>query len=265
MRRVRENQVRRSEPAPVSSHYVMTPPSAQNAVDIFSGEWSSQLPVDGLVSGQVPLFSDKRLIWFIEEIGGVEGKSALELGPLEGGHSYLLERQGVGSVTAVEANRRAYMKCLITKEVLGLKKVRFLLGDFMAYLEQTDAVFDVCIASGVLYHMTEPVVLLERIARRAKAVFLWTHYWDVSRKPGQRVVRATHAGFDHELYEHAYGPALDWQGFCGGSQSYARWLSREGILSALAHFGYDDVRTAFEQPDHPNGPAFAVAARRRDV
>src|SRR5690349_6333313 len=108
--------------------YIRTAPSAQNAVDIFRGEWSSQLPATlqgEAKAGDTPLFEDDRIKWAIEQFGGATNFTALELGPLEGGHSYMLERQGATSVLAIEANVRAYLKCLITKELLGLKKVTF--------------------------------------------------------------------------------------------------------------------------------------------
>jgi hypothetical protein len=52
------------------------------------------------------------------------------------------------------------------------------LGDFGRYLEQCDEKFDVLIASGVLYHMSEPVRLLENAAKVTNHIGLWTHYYD---------------------------------------------------------------------------------------
>src|SRR3954464_14009309 len=93
-------------------------PSVQAAVDIFKGEWSSKFPAEAgpVTAGQWALFEDARLAWALERLGGVAGKTALELGPLEGGHSYMLQRSGAASVVAVEGNPRAYLKCLLVKE-----------------------------------------------------------------------------------------------------------------------------------------------------
>jgi SAM-dependent methyltransferase len=77
----------------------------------------------------------------------------LELGPLEGGHSFMFERLGAREVIAIEANPRAYLKCLIIKELLDLRRVRFLCGDFLEYLRADGTDFDLVFASGVLYHM----------------------------------------------------------------------------------------------------------------
>ena len=62
------------------------------------------------------------------------GFACLELGPLEAGHSYILDRAGALEVLAIEANRRAFLKCLVVKEMIGLPSVRFVLGDFNEFL-----------------------------------------------------------------------------------------------------------------------------------
>jgi hypothetical protein len=43
------------------------------------------------------------------------------------------------------------------------------------------------IASGVLYHMVEPVKLLQDMARASRSIGVWTHYYDadiISKKDG---------------------------------------------------------------------------------
>ena len=63
-------------------------------------------------------------------------------------------------MTAIEANTRAYLKCLIAKELLDMSRLGFLLGDFMEYLRGDPDHVDVCFASGVLYHVPNPVETL---------------------------------------------------------------------------------------------------------
>ena len=45
-------------------------------------------------------------------------------------------------------------------------------------LVSVDGVSVVVVASGVLYHMMNPVELIARISNIADAVYLWTHYFD---------------------------------------------------------------------------------------
>ncbi|MBL9213263.1 MAG: class I SAM-dependent methyltransferase [Opitutaceae bacterium] len=257
-------------------HYFGVAPSDQNALDLFAGEWSSQPPSSRpeLKAGVTPLFDDPRISWAHHQLiamgleGGVTNRDVLELGPLEGGHTYLLDRLGARSVTAVEANARAYLKCLIAKETFGMPHSRFLLGDCLAYLKAGDTVFDVGIACGILYHLTNPVELLELLGRRSRALFLWTVFYDpefVAQNPvpGAKFSEALEmetAGFKHTVHRFNYGPSLDWKGFCGGGDVYSYWMEKDQILGALRQFGFTDFRTEV----HPNvhGSALLVAARK---
>jgi hypothetical protein len=115
--------------------YEHSAPSRHTAVDVFRGEWVSELP-DGLGGGEPALFADDRIKWLVGRVD-VRGLSVLELGPLEGGHSYMLERAGAKRVVAVEANRSAFARCLVVKEVFALLRVEFLCGDLVEYLRRT--------------------------------------------------------------------------------------------------------------------------------
>jgi len=149
----------------ILSAYVTARPSPQNAIDLFPGEWSSTFPapLQDLQAGQTPLFDDPRIEWALDHFGDISGYRVLELGPLEGGHTYRLTKAGA-SVVAIEAQTRAYLKCLVAKELLGYSDATFLLGDFMSYMRDEPEQFDLCVASGVLYHMRTPVETLELIS-----------------------------------------------------------------------------------------------------
>jgi hypothetical protein len=248
--------------------YVSGAPTDQKSIDLFKGEWSSAFPAtSGIQAGVVPLFEDARVAWAMEQLGGVEGDTVLELGPLEGGHTWMLEQAGARSIVAIEANSRAYLRCLITKEATGLSRCRFLLGDFLPYLRETENQFDLCFASGVLYHMRDPVELIGLIAEHADSLYLWTHYYE-DRQPelmGPLRVAGTPGltrGFQHTLYRRVYGGERNQAGFCGGPAEYSNWISRTDILRSLEHVGYEHVAVGFEEPDHPNGPALALVATR---
>lgn len=251
--------------------YCMEKPGLQQVLDIFRGEWSSAMPAgSGLhtTPGSAALFEDGRVAWAVAQTGGVAGWRILEIGPLEGGHSCMLERAGAAEVLAIEANTRSFLKCLCVKEVFGLQAVQFLLGDGMAFMEQDAGGFDMVFASGVLYHLQDPMAFLRLLPRMAPRVFLWTHYFDdtivrhasaIAHKFGQ-VEQATIGGFTYEFVEQSYKEALQWSGFCGGSAPTSRWLTRRSIIDFLCHLGYRRIEIAFEAPDHPNGPAFAIYA-----
>ena len=99
----------------ILDYYFRNYPSPQNALDIFKNEWSSKLPAEfaKYQTGTVQLFEDERVNWAVSELGGIENKTVLELGPLEGGNTYMLEKHGAKSVLAIEANSRAFLKCFL--------------------------------------------------------------------------------------------------------------------------------------------------------
>ena len=252
--------------------YIKSVPSDQNILDLFDNEWSSFIPGEGRVArpGNARLFEDGRITWMNEALGDLAGLDILELGPLEGGHSTMLEQAGAKSVVAVEANTRAFLKCLCVKELFRLQRTRFLLGDFVEYLERSTEHFDLVLASGVLYHMMDPARLLALMAKVSDRLMVWTHYYDdalIKSNPGLarkfgRPRTELRDGVELLMADQSYLDSLKWKGFCGGSSTGSVWLGRDSILDYLRSLGFEKIDIAFETPTHPNGPAFAVCARR---
>lgn len=246
-------------------------PAHQEAIDIFRGEWSSMFPEgQPLKAGTMPLFQDDRIQLGLKELGGVVDNNILELGPLEGGHSYLLEKAGAQSVLAIEANTRAYLKCLIAKEIMGMQRVRFLCGDFMEYLRHSPPHFDFVLCSGVLYHQKEPVELIHRIGEITNRVLVWTHYYDntiIQSSPHlapkfTHSARASYEGYDHTLHQQDYQTSLALPNYCGAGSSFSNWMEREQLLQAFHHVGYQDVKVILEDPHFVHGPCLMFTASR---
>jgi len=252
--------------------YADQAPNPQNILDLFEDEWASKFPspYEHLKAGHVELFNDQRILWALEVIGDIKGNKILELGPLEGGHAYTLQKHGA-SVISIEANPRAFLKCLAVKQMLNLDQVEFLYGDFTKYLEGEVPIFDLCVACGVLYHMRNPVELIAQVAKCAPKMFMWTHYYDseicknnLGLKYNLKTSKINdHQGFKHTLYQHQYG-FTGGKKFFGGPAAYSNWLSREDILEACKHFGFNriDIAKEFDSPDHIHGPAFAFFASK---
>jgi hypothetical protein len=251
--------------------FVRDAPSPQGTIDAVSGAWASRLPLPGVSAGEAELFSDARVEWAIEELGGVSGANCVELGPLEGGHSYMLEQAGAAQVVAVEANRDAYLKCLVVKELLDLQHCSFLLGDAVEYLRTTERKFDACWCAGILYHMVNPIELIAVVSQTASRMYMWTHFYDAAKlqpheprgKPftNKQVSEAVHEGYWHTLHRHEYSFTTRLRGFWGGTHAYSNWLTLPDLLGALEHFGFSDVRTQVDE-DHPHGPAVNLVAMR---
>jgi len=161
---------------------------------------------------------------------------------------------------------------LIAKELLGMQRVKFLCGDFIEYMKSDSCPqFDIGVASGVLYHMVNPVELISLLANCCQAhLFLWTHYYDDAwakdkglqgKFPSSQQV--DFKGIKHTLVRQNYGDAqLGSASFCGGSRPYSNWMNREEIIQCLQYFGFSNLKINFDDPDHPHGPAFALLASR---
>ena len=252
-----------------------TYPTPQNAVDIFKDGWVSQLPPlagTSLQAGNVNLFDDQRITWANEQVGGFQGMKILELGPLEGGHSYMLQQLGAQHVYAIEANARSFLKCLIAKELYTLDRCSFVLGDFIKFMKQTDDSFDYCLASGVLYHMEDPVELLALIAKVSNRALIWTQYYDADvikkNMPAWKQWRFSKGrpnvshGFRYTQYRRRYGLGLRSLKFLGGTAAHSCWMTLNDITSALKHFGFRRIEINFHDPNAANGPAVCLACSK---
>lgn len=250
----------------VLENYFKNFPKNESAFELFNGQWSSDIP--GIPnSGKSKLFDDQRVKWWIEKASGVTNKKILELGPLEGGHTYMMSQAGAQDILSIESNLISFLKCLVIKNHFNIS-AKFLLGDFNKYLNNTDEIFDLVICSGVLYHMTEPNKLLENIARVSKKIAIWTHYYDekiissredlaLKFKKTPHVAKLNNKNIF--MYEQQYLDALNWDGFCGGSTPISYWLTKDTLLGFFTDIGMR-IEIHEDNLTHPNGPAMTFFA-----
>jgi Protein of unknown function (DUF1698) len=244
-------------------------PSDQNAIDIFRNQWASNIEEvhPGVTSGPMPLFeSDHRPLIAALHLGftpgSCKGMSILELGPLEGAHTYQLVKLGADRVLAIEANSDAFLKSLIVKEILQIPRCRFLLGDCLKFLQENHDPFDMIFCSGILYHMENPFELIKAMSLHSDRVFLWTHYYNPElATKSVRVPKIVAAdGLELTFYEQAYGDT-EAGTFWGGTKPVASWLSKQGIEQCLGHFGYK-LTVHQDNVDHVHGPCITATAIR---
>jgi hypothetical protein len=245
--------------------------------DTFGGKWESRLP--GVESGSTDKFSDQRVHWALDKIGGVTNKSVLEIGPFEGFHSFAFHKGEALSVLSIESNRDNFLKCLVVKEMYDLNSVKFVVGDAQAYLKDANnsSRFDVAWASGVLYHLQEPVDFLERLLDACDAVYIWTHFFsneiNLIRNGQEKhfVPSADHLvnSNGHQIRLHARSyliPEYDssdaglWQ---GGIKDLTYWMEKQDILRTVKDKGFEI--SALGKDSEVNGlPCFDfVAVRNR--
>ena len=247
-------------------------PAPQNAIDIFAGKWASDVSrvcptVAG--TGAADLFvADPRPKLAAERLTGGKGRfdgmRILELGPLEGGHSFQMEQLGADHVLGIEANVEAFLKCLIVKELLNLQKCHFELGDVMEYMTKTQDRFDLVFCSGILYHMSDPLSLIKETCRITDRCFVWTHYYEAAAgdREGKRLRRTvSNGGFEAEYFELEY-KNMEGGTFWGGNTTTRAWMSQDTILAGFRHFGLNKITMIEDTPSHPNGAAMIFVASR---
>lgn len=245
-------------------------PSHQNAIDLLPG-WTGSFPEElQLTAGSMALFADPRIAWMLERMGSLSGQRILEIGPLEGMHTYMLDQQRPERIDAVEANRLCYLRCLVTREILRISSAHFHLGDALHWLKKSPERYDLIVASGVLYHMSDPIDLLELLAARSDAVFLWTHYFPDDPQEGERwrkpfsgkVVARDYNNMRVRLHERSYKRTSATASFCGGPRDRHYWMNRTDLLMLLTSFGFKSIEVMGEERDHRYGPCFSLLARR---
>ncbi|STO57339.1 class I SAM-dependent methyltransferase [Grimontia hollisae] len=251
-------------------------PEDINSFNLFHETWSTyyeDLNGQGLTEGNFDGVNDSRMQWLASKMS-LENKKVLELGPLEAAHTLFFEEEGA-NVLSIEANIGAFLRCLIVKNQYSLKS-KFLLGDFNKF-DANGSKFDLVCASGILYHMTDPVGFLEKFSKCSKSLFLWTHYFenDLSKWNPALVSQlengkwnyknpdiVKYKGINVKIVKQQYGDALGWAGFCGGLEDYSYWIEKNDLLNLFSKLGYSKIDIAFDDVMHQNGPSFCVLASK---
>jgi hypothetical protein len=254
----------------LNDYYIDNYPSAEAGLALFTNTWSSHIPVAGKVTGNLPLFADGRLSWLFDQIGGIDGWNVLELGPLEAAHTSMLHAKGAASITAIEANAICYLKCLVIKEIFHLDRARFSLGNFERFLSDTSDRFDLIVASGVLYHLMDPLLALLDMMRVTDRIFVWSHFFNDAAMPitdarrslfTRETIEREHSGAHLTYHVRSYGGMSHSGAFCGGIHESSVWLELPQVTELLEQNGYR-LTLGFEHPDHANGPAACFVAVR---
>lgn len=211
--------------------------------------WVFQFQIGGCsYGGAISAVGDVRLERFSRF--APNAASVLELGALEGAHTFLLlERPGVRRVLALEGREVNLRKARFVKKLLHAEKAEFVQmnleeGDLTA-LGKFDAIF----CSGLLYHLPEPWKLIEQLAVIAPKLFIWTHY---AKDSEAKVLPNDMRGKIH--FEGGADEPLS------GMSSTATWLTLESLVSSLTRSGYKNVIVIHNDLTHPNGPAVTIGA-----
>ncbi|MCW5198839.1 class I SAM-dependent methyltransferase [Desulfobulbus sp. F4] len=215
------------------------------------GPWRTKFVIQGQTyGGEYDAANDPRLDRFAECFPHAE--HILELGSLEGGHTFALASQPqVKQLTAVEGRSGNLRRAQFVQRLLGIGKVRFVAGNLESFDLESLGAFDVAVCMGLLYHLPEPWVLLERLRRVAPAIYLWTHYAE------ERQARQTRHGYRGRIYREW----LYWFEVLSGLSARSFWPTLKDLILMAQRAGYNEVVVVADEPGHVHGPAVTLSCR----
>jgi len=213
--------------------------------------WITRFLIDGVYyGGSYDAAADHRLAKFLNFASSA--RTILELGALEGGHSFAIAaRRSVERIVSVEGREKSIDKARMVQRALGDKKVEFI----HANLDRIDirelGRFDAVLCLGVLYHVAAPWRLIEQLAAVTDSIFVWTHF--VFDSEAKRLTGDIHGrlqverGFDDPL---------------SGLVKRSAWLTLGSLMQCFARLSLGYIETCQIDMTHPDGPGVVFGARR---
>jgi SAM-dependent methyltransferase len=212
------------------------------------GPWITHFVIDGVASGgDYQVINDRRVQQFFERFPN--GRTILELGSLEGGHTFVLARQpGVERILAIEARAANIEKAKFVGSLLGVSNVEFRQANLEQLQLASMGYFDAIFCCGLLYHLPEPWKLISQLPLVAPSLFVWTVYANENEATveidGLRGREYVEGGLNEPL---------------SGLSPKSIWLTLPSLLELLKRSGYRNIEV-LEKQQNPNGPAVSVAA-----
>lgn len=236
--------------------------NGDSAFSIFN-KWASVFHIDGKRYGSsTPTLHDgaENIVQFHQHFS-LKDKTVLELGPFEGAKTKQIIELGAKHVHGIEANPEAFLKCLVLKNELRLDndKLSLVYGDFNSMLSreklQELPEFDCCVASGILYHMDDPLYTIDLITASAPVAYVWSQVASEIRPKTPWVEIKDMVGRSYQARENVYDEENHW----GGIASNSFWLSPDSMKQAFRDRGF--TVTEFELGHNAGGQYISFMAR----
>ena len=212
------------------------------------GPWITRFVIEGVASGgDYEVINDRRVQQFLERFPNV--RTILEVGSLEGGHTFTLARQpAVERILAIEARAANIEKAKFIGSLLGVSNVQFTQANLEQVQLASFGYFDVIFCCGLLYHLPEPWKLISQLPLVAPSLFVWTAYANENEATieidGLR---------GREYVEHGLNEPRS------GLSPKSIWLTLSSLLELLKRSGYREIEI-IEKAQNPYGPVVSLAA-----
>lgn len=210
--------------------------------------WITKFSINGAeYGGAFDAMNDARLAQFNDYFPNV--RTILELGSLEGGHSFGLARNpNVERIVALEGRAFNIARSQFVQKLLGVSRVTFVEANLEEAELAAHGKFDAVFCSGLLYHLPEPWTLIRQCARVSSNLFIWTHY-----AADDNTIDVN--GYHGKWYqESGFGDPLS------GMSKSSFWPTLTSLKAMLAQNGFAKVSVIEDDAKHPHGPAVTLAA-----
>jgi hypothetical protein len=210
---------------------------------------------DAEYGGRYRAWEDPRIGQFFGVFPDV--RSILELGALEGGHSFELAKRDGIVVTAVEGREENIRRAEYARGLVGGTNVTFVHANLEDTPLRSFGRFDAVLNSGVLYHLPRPWMLVDQLREVAPRAFIWTQVVEPHRATD---VFEGHPGrFFDEGGIFPRLAALVRSDRLRGLSRRSFWVTLPWLVERLRAGGFTDVEVLAEART-PNGASATIAA-----
>jgi len=218
------------------------------------GPWVTKFVIQGQdYGGEFDAMNDGRIAQFWEAFP--DARTILELGSLEGGHTFgLAARSKVEYIVGIEGRQANVAKAKWVQTLLGVTKVQLVVANLESPPLSPFGHFDAVFCCGLLYHLPRPWELIEQITPVSSGLFLSTHY-----APEERAVTIRN-GIRGLVYQE-FGVADP----LSGLSDHSFWPTLDGLFGILHDNGFVGTKIVHHNEEHPHGPIITVAAYKRRV
>ncbi len=213
--------------------------------------WITKFIINGKeFGGDFEAQNDIRINQFFQYFPNVQ--TILELGSLEGGHTFCLAKHpSVRKVIGIEGRQENLDKAKFVQKLLGFNNVYFMKSNLEIIDLRTFGRFDVVFCSGLLYHLPEPWKLIDQISKVSKNLFIWTHY---AAEEDANIIITN--GFKGIMYQEG---GIDEP--LSGLSPKSFWPTLNSLGDMLRSYGFKNIQYIENNPAHPNGPCITLSAK----
>lgn len=225
-----------------------------SAHNILLADGSRTLPSLGWTMDQSTVLRSVRKILKAIYPEGLQGKTIIDVGCLEGGYAAEFARIGM-SATGLEVRDSNYQNCLYVKSKMNLENLNFIHDDANNIDKYGN--HDVVFINGLLYHLDNPRSFLEKIGGHCnKAIFIQTHVANAQKSEAIAIhdlsELSEHEGLrgrwypEHEDIDQSELEKMKWHSW---SNNKSFWIQKEYLIDLLRQVGFDIVLEQFDFMD----------------